>query len=156
MKKTFWQINQQVLSEDAPMGGGMDMGGMGGPPGGMPSPGGPPGGGMGGPPIGGPPMGGGMGGPPMGGGMGLDAGMGGPPMGGPPPGDNANKQIELKPLDVWDVLNKILDGKKIKVEKQKKPIQPPPNNVQSDANPPQGMPNEAQPPGMNPPQGMPN
>lgn len=155
MKKTFWQINQQVLSEDAPMGGGMDMGGSPPPAGGAPPIGGPAGGmGGGAPPMGGPPMGagGGMGMPPMGGGM----DMGGPPMGGPSPGENANKQIELKPLDVWDVLNKLLDGKKIKTETPKKPIQSPPNNVQSDANPPQGMPNETQPSGMNMPQGMPN
>lgn len=154
MKKTFWQINQQVLLEDVPMGGGMDMGGA--PPAGGPPPmGGGPAGGLGGPPPmgGGPPIGGGggMGMPPMGGGM----DMGGPPMGGAPPGDNANKQIELKPLDVWDVLNKLLDGKKITIEKQKKPIQAPPNNVQSGGQPPQGIGPEAQ-PDMNTPQAMPN
>jgi hypothetical protein len=34
--------------------------------------------------------------------------MGGPPMGGP--GGEPPKQIELAPLDVWEVLNKILEN----------------------------------------------
>ena len=76
-------------------------------------PGGPPGGGppgMGGPPgIGSPP---GMGPPGLGGGP---PGLGGPPgMGGPggPPGAGGDmtgkKPLELKPLNVWGVLEKIL------------------------------------------------
>lgn len=72
----------------------------GGPPGGAAPPmGGPPGGG---PPMGGPP-GGGLGGPPGG-------GLGGPPGGGAPGGGDLSgkKPLELKPLNVWQVLEKIL------------------------------------------------
>lgn len=70
-----------------------------------PGPGGPPGGGM--PP---PPPGGGMGGPPGGLG-GPPPGIGGPPgggMGGPGGDMTGKKPLELKPLNVWEVLEKIL------------------------------------------------
>lgn len=52
------------------------------------------------------------GGPPMpgigGGGPSFDAGLGGPPMGGGGPTDL--KPVGLKSSNVWDVLEKILDG----------------------------------------------
>ena len=97
--KTFWQFYEEI----------------GGPPGGMP--GAPPGGGMGDPMGGGlpgmgggaPPMGGGLGGPPP-----MGGGLGGPPMGGMGGGGGgAEPATQLKPMDVWQVLNRILDGKKI-------------------------------------------
>jgi hypothetical protein len=79
----------------------------------------PPGGGM--PP---PPMGGGMGGmmPPMGGG-GMPPPMGGPPMGGgmAPP---ATPPVNLKPITVWSVVEKILNGKGDELDKEEKPKQP--------------------------------
>jgi hypothetical protein len=88
-------------------------------------PGGPPGGGgpppMGGGPMGGPPpMGGGMGGPPPG----LGGPPGGPPMGGGGPGGDMSgkKPLELKPLDVWEVLERLLGLDK--EETPKKPPQP--------------------------------
>ena len=96
------------------------------------------------------------GGPPIGGpGGGLDMSGGMPPMGGPPmggPGGEPPKQIELAPLDVWEVLNKILDGKEIKTEKEKKPVQPQSNPVQPQANPVPS--NNVPPQGENPPVNM--
>lgn len=130
MKRTFWEISQQIM-EDAPpsnmdsMGGGPPMGGgldstMGGGP--------PMGGGM--PPMGGvSPVGdmGGLGGPGM--------GMGGPPMGGSPNGGQKTTPIQLKPIDVWSVINRILDGKSINIEKEKKSVQSDANPVQSNNSP---------------------
>ena len=79
---------------------------------------GPAGLGMGGPPpLGGtggpPPLMGGMG--PMGGGMG--GGMGGPPMGDPAGGSGSQVQapIKYKTSNVWSVLEKIANGKKVDV-----------------------------------------
>lgn len=89
---------------------------MSGPPGGMgaPTPGGmPPAGGAPMPGAGMPPGGGGMGMDPMGGGgMG---GMGGPPgggMGGAGGSLNPQVNLQLKSLDVWTVLDEILNNKK--------------------------------------------
>jgi hypothetical protein len=127
MKKTFWQFTQQLKENSPPSG---PDGGGGAPPigGGM----GDMGGGM--PGVGGsspmPPMGGGMG--DMGGGLG---GMGGGMMGGPPPNAGPSGQktspIQLKPIDVWSVINRILDGKSIKVEKEKNSVQSAPDSLQS-------------------------
>ena len=121
--KTFWETIQ-LMKED--------LGG---------APGAPP---MGGPPMGGDPMGGGlpgMGGAPMGGmggGMG-GAPMGGPPMGGPPMGGGgAEPSIQLKPMTVWQVLDRILDGKKI--DTKKKSGQENPDMLQG------GQPSEPSPP----------
>ena len=144
--KTFWEVVK--LREDA----------MGSPMGGAPMPGGMPGGDMGG--MGGP-MGGGM--PPIGGGgmgglPGGDMGGMGGPMGGAP-GAAPPPVKQLKPSSVWDVLNDILDGKKVELKKDKKPSgqaggdmlqnaqlppEPPPQL-------PQGQPLMQQPPGQQPP-----
>ncbi len=100
--KTFWEFYQLVEQDfgGAPPPGGPDpMGG------GMPPMGDPMGGGM-------PPMGGGM---PPGGGMG---GLGGPPMGDPMGGGGQEPTVQLKPMTVWQILNKILDGKKIDTKKK--------------------------------------
>lgn len=76
---------------------------------------------MGGDPMAGgaPPMGGGMGGDPMGGGAPPMGGMGGDPMGGgmgmgaPPPPAQGNNEAPAMPktLDVWAVLDHILNNK---------------------------------------------
>jgi hypothetical protein len=115
-----------------PMGAGAPppMGGMGGGMGAMPPLGG---GGM-------PPMGGGMA-PPMGG------GMGGPPT---PP-------VQIKPITVWTVVEKILTGKGEELDK--KQSGQPQNNMLASAQPPQTNSQPPAPP-MDPsmgaaPQGMP-
>ena len=135
--KTFWEISQKLNEE--PMG--MPPGGMGGPPGGMPG-GGPPGMSM-------PP--GGMGGPPMGGGL---PGLGGPPgMGGPPMGGGGAAPMEpakqIRPNTVWEILEKILNGKPI--DDKKSSGQPKPDVLQATQpqQPPQQTPPPA-PPGMAP------
>jgi len=117
----FYELVEQDLG--GPPGGGMPPGDMGG---GMPP------GGMGGPPS---PMGG-MGGPPGG------------PMGGPPPGGapgGAAPTTELKPADVWTVLEKILAGKPVE---EKKP------SGQKEEGDVESMPQPSQPPEL-PPTGMP-
>ena len=68
-------------------------------------------GGMGAPPAGG------MGGP-MGG---MGGGMGGPPMGGAPGGaPPGGKPMNLMPVGVWDVLEKLLQGKSVEGPHPKK------------------------------------
>jgi len=93
--KSFWELSQQIREDAMPMG----------PPGGAPPMGGglPPGGPMGG---GMPPMGGGM--PPMGG----PPGLGGPPMGGGAPGTSGPAK-QIRPSSVWEILEKIVDGKAV-------------------------------------------
>ena len=95
----------------------------------------PPSGGLGTPSLGG--LGGGMGmglgSPPMGGlggpggGLGSPMGLGGPPMGGgmDPSGQMPMppKQPSLTPLNVWDLLEKLLNGETIDENKDKR--QPP-------------------------------
>lgn len=112
--KTFWEF-ANLLEADA-LGSISSPGAMPGPaPGAGPAPS------LGAPPGGGPP---GMGGlPGMGGGMGGP--MGGPPgmgMGGPPgmgnPGGATTPAIQMKPLNVWDVLERILKGKPLDDKKQ--------------------------------------
>ena len=90
-------FKEYMLLEQPP---GPPMGGIGAP-GAMPGGMGPPG--LGGPPMGGAPMGGA---PPMG-------GLGGPPPGMGPEGGMPGQQkpLQLKPLDVWQVLERILAGK---------------------------------------------
>ena len=118
------------ISEPASMPGG-GMGGM------------PPGGPMGG--MGGPPMGGG--GPPMGGADpmmgGMMGGMGGG-MGAPQP----QPTTDIRFLNVWDVLEKIVDGKSFKHHhKEQKPSgQPAPQMLQqAPAQQPNVTPNVQQP-----------
>jgi hypothetical protein len=106
-------IEYMSLMEQGISGPGALPGGPGGgPPGGGLGMGMPPGGGLGGPPMP----------PPMGGG-----GLGGPgalgPLGDPltqqsPMGDK--KPLELKPLDVWSVLAKLVDEPKGKKEEENK------------------------------------
>lgn len=106
------------------------------------------------PPAGGP-AGGGLGAPPAGGlGGGLGGGMGGPPMGGAPGagGPAPVPTKEVTPLDVWRVIERILEGKPANL---KKPAgQEGGDAVDSSAQPPQpsqppltGAPPMAPPPG---------
>jgi hypothetical protein len=107
-----------LLEQEPPMGGAMpppgpggDMGGGMPPPGGMGPPGGAPG------PMGGPP-------PPMGGGMpGMPGGGGGP------------ESTEMKPSDVWHIINRILENKPI--NDKKSGGQQEKNNVNLDQQPAQ-------------------
>jgi hypothetical protein len=115
-----------------------DPGGMGGPPG-MPP------GGMGGPPgMGGP--GGGLGGLP-----GMPGGLGGPPggMGGPggPMGGGNQAPMKIEPLTVWDVLERIIEGKPVQTHtKSDSSRQADQNNIDS-GQPPQSPAMPGQPPG---------
>lgn len=99
-----------------------------------PAPPGPPGGGLGAPPMNGPPGGGmpppGPGGPPGGAGGPPGGMMGGggpmppPPGGGMPGGGGEAAPVkQIKPVDVWSVLDEIL--------KNKQPGQKPVNSVDS-------------------------
>jgi len=113
----------------------------------MPGGGPPMGGGMGGPPLGGgPPMGGGMGGmDPMMGGMG--GGMGG--MGGGMP-QASQPTINVKFLNVWDVLERIVDGKPFKhYQKEEKPSGQPAPQMLQQAQPPNVANNAPQQPNLN-------
>jgi len=110
--KTFRQfVEQRIIAEADPLGG--PMGGGIASPGALP-PGGPPGMG-GGPPM--PPPPGGIGG--MGGMGGMSPPMGDPMMGGG--GGTQQKPLHLEPLDVWQVLERILSGKEVEDKKEKKP-----------------------------------
>lgn len=108
-----------------------------------------------------PPMGGAGGMPPLGGGMGpmpsLGGGMGGMPppmgggMGGPP-----TPPVQLKPITVWTVVEKILTGKGPELDK--KQSGQPENNMLMSAQPPQTNSQPPAPPmdpSMQTPQGMP-
>lgn len=106
-----------LMIEQNPLGGAGAPGGL--PPG--PPAGPPPGPPMGGPPMGGPP-GGGLGGPPMG-----PPGAPGAPAGGPQQAQTTN----LEPLDVWAVLEKIADGKKVEDDSKDQARQEPKNSVNS-------------------------
>ena len=101
------------------------------PAGGAPPMGGPPGGGLGAPPMGAPP-GGGM--PPP---------MGGMP-GAPPAGGNAPVSTkEVTPLDVWRVIERILEGKPANLKK-------PTGQEGGDSVDSTAQPNTGAPPGMAP------
>lgn len=138
--KEYITLNEQI---PGPPPGGPD-GGLGGPPGGLgggpPLP--PPPGGLGGP------LGGGLGGPPMGG-MGM-------PMGGPGMAQGGPAQTkEVKPLDVWRIIERILEGKPANLKKpggqgSGNQVNSPPTDLQPPQPSPTGFP--PSPPG--PPGGM--
>jgi hypothetical protein len=126
-----------LMEQEPPM-----MGGVGGAP---PMP---PGGGMG-PPGGAPPM-------PPGGGMGIPGGAPGP-MGGAPPMPGAPmgggvEPTEMKPSDVWHVLNRILEGKPIDEKKPGGQQGQDKVGLGQQPVPPEQPPPTAGPPSMGPPQ----
>lgn len=95
-------------------------------------------------------MGGGLGGmPPMGGGMGMD------PMGGGM-GGQQQPQTKIKFSNVWDVLEKILEGKPLENEKEDKKGGQEDSNMVNNAQQQQQPPQQPSPtaPQLPPQQGM--
>jgi hypothetical protein len=59
--------------------------------------------------------------------------------------------LKIKPIDVWDILERILEGKPaVPAKKEKKPVQPSSDMVQQQSMAGAG---EGMPPAMTPPQG---
>lgn len=127
---SFWELIQKIHEDAA-----------------MPPPA-PPGGAA--PPLPGggalPGMGGGMGAP-MGGGGGM-GGMGGGMGGGAPAGGAPAPSIQIKPSTVWEILEKILEGKPIDKPEKKPTGQPPDDMLQGNqpSQPSQPDPTAAPPP----------